>query len=728
MPPSLHPLNKNVSAKLQAQPHILSLPSAVKELCQNSIDSNATTINITYDPLKANIICKDNGSGIHNQDMMKLGAQNYMTSKIVDLTDLIDLQTYGFKGTALFALVTLAKGVYVASKCPGYNSTWVASLAHNGPRSKDKPRIVTEEWIPAEFDSNNKTFTVTPWPLIEHGTVVIVHDLLSHIPVRRQMMLEEPMFKQFHQLKSDLFQIVIKHPNVNITIEYLHRDKIKPIITYSPLHLSQDHPQFYMKLVRNIFNPIIPNNIMKKVSIQFKHLTLNGIMSTFPLKSKDLQFIFINGWKYYDPTFIKLINSYFNSVGWPRNTTYQTMGKTVRWYPFFVFDIQSSSPRQTIDEMLQDPNKTIIKPHLENLLQNLILKVVKSFLNLQGYHTSNTITIPSIKVKETRSLSPSPNPIRLSPELNINAVEHPRSNDDSYILSQRVNEMICSKKRKILTQLPLMNQSKQHIKMSNNCWLDVKRINEEELNRSNYTIGKAHLINGEIISQVDKKFMLTKLDGNGSTTLLILDQHACDERIKLEAFLQDYINDIINKTLLLKQVTKPCEIQVNENEFELFTHYKEEFNVWGIQYSLDYSNDDNKNCLNITALSEILFEKCHGNNILLREIMIQHIEDLKAFKKNTIQRRLHSIPKPQSWHKFINNIPSFLMDFFNSKACRSAIMFGDTLTKSECELLVQNLTECFLPFQCAHGRPSVIPLTVINQTQSIDTPLDYLLD
>lgn len=33
-----------------------------------------------------------------------------------------------------------------------------------------------------------------------------------------------------------------------------------------------------------------------------------------------------------------------------------------------------------------------------------------------------------------------------------------------------------------------------------------------------------------------------------------------------------------------------------------------------------------------------------------------------------------------------------------------AIKFGDPLTLEECESLVQSLSQCKLPFQCAHGR------------------------
>mmetsp|Transcript_31920 Transcript_31920/g.42145 ORF Transcript_31920/g.42145 Transcript_31920/m.42145 type:complete len:92 (-) Transcript_31920:41-316(-) len=46
-------------------------------------------------------------------------------------------------------------------------------------------------------------------------------------------------------------------------------------------------------------------------------------------------------------------------------------------------------------------------------------------------------------------------------------------------------------------------------------------------------------------------------------------------------------------------------------------------------------------------------------------------------------------------------------------------MFGDSLLLSECQDLVQSLSRCDLAFQCAHGRPSVIPLLNLN---SMDSP------
>jgi DNA mismatch repair protein MLH3 len=37
-------------------------------------------------------------------------------------------------------------------------------------------------------------------------------------------------------------------------------------------------------------------------------------------------------------------------------------------------------------------------------------------------------------------------------------------------------------------------------------------------------------------------------------------------------------------------------------------------------------------------------------------------------------------------------------------------MFNDVLTLEECKDLVQRLAKCAFPFQCAHGRPSMVPI------------------
>ena len=41
-------------------------------------------------------------------------------------------------------------------------------------------------------------------------------------------------------------------------------------------------------------------------------------------------------------------------------------------------------------------------------------------------------------------------------------------------------------------------------------------------------------------------------------------------------------------------------------------------------------------------------------------------------------------------------------------------MFNDVLSTDECSTLIQRLAESVFPFQCAHGRPSMVPLVDVS--------------
>lgn len=48
-----------------------------------------------------------------------------------------------------------------------------------------------------------------------------------------------------------------------------------------------------------------------------------------------------------------------------------------------------------------------------------------------------------------------------------------------------------------------------------------------------------------------------------------------------------------------------------------------------------------------------------------------------------------------------------------------AIKFGERLSLSDCQQLINMVAKCKLPFCCAHGRPSVIPLVDLAEVQEI---------
>src|SRR5262245_6018451 len=84
---------------------VIERPSSViKELLENSLDANATQINIELEKGgKQLIVVKDNGLGIHPDDL-ELAVSSHATSKIYQPNDLSAIKSLGFRGEALASI------------------------------------------------------------------------------------------------------------------------------------------------------------------------------------------------------------------------------------------------------------------------------------------------------------------------------------------------------------------------------------------------------------------------------------------------------------------------------------------------------------------------------------------------------------------------------------------------------------------------------------------------
>ncbi|KAJ8547431.1 hypothetical protein K7X08_011017 [Anisodus acutangulus] len=106
-PSTIKPINKGVVHRICAGQVILGLPSAVKELVENSLDAGATSIEVSlkdYGAESFQVI--DNGCGI-SPNNFKVLALKHHTSKLSDFLDLQSIATFGFRGEALSSLCAL---------------------------------------------------------------------------------------------------------------------------------------------------------------------------------------------------------------------------------------------------------------------------------------------------------------------------------------------------------------------------------------------------------------------------------------------------------------------------------------------------------------------------------------------------------------------------------------------------------------------------------------------
>ena len=94
--------------------------SVVKELVENAIDANATSIKvIIIDAGRTLIHIIDDGNGMNKEDSIRC-FDRHATSKINEVGDLFKLQTKGFRGEALASIASIAQ---VVLKTKGENDT-----------------------------------------------------------------------------------------------------------------------------------------------------------------------------------------------------------------------------------------------------------------------------------------------------------------------------------------------------------------------------------------------------------------------------------------------------------------------------------------------------------------------------------------------------------------------------------------------------------------------------
>jgi DNA mismatch repair protein MLH3 len=365
---------------------------------------------------------------------------------------------------------------------------------------------------------------------------------------------------------------------------------------------------------------------------------------------------------------------------------------------------------------------------------------VKSLINKRTGHT-----VPVVNTSASRSSARSLfSPIPLSQPTFSNSQANFKSSEPSPWLSNLVEKWDNPVFRPTEPSIPQASLSggTDHVLHGHrhNCsQLDIDRAFQEVSSGISSRISKAALSNVEVIGQVDRKFILVNVSisevEQEGRMLVIIDQHAADERIRVESLLAE-----LCRPPQLRPDGVPSEsgifatyldtglvFEVSDKDVELLRTQRSRFADWGILYDIPTPRRTKASTANkirtepkpkqkftVRALPPGIVERCKSDPKLLIDLIRTELyspTNPPHSHNNSTSTTAHSSQPPSnSWLTKIHTCPRPLLEMLNSRACRSAVMFNDVLSKEHCEVLVKRLAQTAFPFQCAHGRPSLLPL------------------
>ncbi|KAI0457217.1 hypothetical protein F5B21DRAFT_464756 [Xylaria acuta] len=256
-------------------------------------------------------------------------------------------------------------------------------------------------------------------------------------------------------------------------------------------------------------------------------------------------------------------------------------------------------------------------------------------------------------------------------------------------------------------------------------------------------VSKVALRRAEIIAQVDRKFIFAKVlvdsYSHGPTVphstaslLILIDQHAADERCRVESLMKDYFintdddkdtSDISRSRAAPRPamsmactelLERPLRFDISVRDAAQLKRTATHFFRWGIHYHIAQTANFGHRQVEVTKLPPSIAERCRLEPRLLIELLRK-----ETWKVDGHNHRDTFVTEPSTqegeattshWIAKFHGCPEGVLDMINSRACRSSIMFNDPLSQEECADLLTQLADCAFPFQCAHGRPSMVPL------------------
>ncbi len=188
---SVKVLPEAVAAKIAAGEVIERPSSVLKELIENALDAGASRVSVSVEKAgKALIRVNDDGAGMSPEDL-RLSVMRHSTSKISAFEDLDVLDTYGFRGEALFSALAVSRLKMTTCRAGDDAASFI-------------------EGDSGEIRAEGKAAPA-------RGTTVEVRDLFFNVPARLKFLRSDPS-ERAHLIRV-VEEAALANPGVSFSLE-----------------------------------------------------------------------------------------------------------------------------------------------------------------------------------------------------------------------------------------------------------------------------------------------------------------------------------------------------------------------------------------------------------------------------------------------------------------------------------------------------------------------------
>ena len=666
----INELDKNTIDQIAAGEVVERPASVVKELVENAIDSGATAITVEIKGGGIDMIrVTDNGSGIEKSQIKK-AFKRHATSKLKTIDDLYSIHSLGFRGEALSSISSVGQ-VEMITKTED-DLTGIKYTIEGG---------------------EEKGFEEVGAP---NGTTLIIRNLFFNTPARKK-------FLKTPQTEGSYIGDVMEHmalDNPTISFHYINNREDK----FSTSGNGDLKELIYRIYGRDISVSVRPINVCKD------GITIEGYLGepSINRSNRNFEIFFVNGRYVKDKIISKALEEGYKQ--------YLMMHK----FPFAILHIR-------LDPALVDvnvhPAKLEVRFGNQPILYEAIRTSVENVLShnemipdalldsKEDAKNNDAINSRISEMKDLHKENEKAFSIDFDDDKSIAGnVQSSQSSDDSdkskEALSPEPFEKLRFEEHKIVESKPVYAKgvTARPIKIedSNKSAVWTRVFGDADGSRAEKAEKPSPVIKGQDAIVVEKPMQLNLFDEKVLTKdnakeyeilgqifgtywiisfkdkIFMVDQHAAHEKVNYERMMKRYKSG----DMLSQMVNPPVILTLSAQEEEMFLNYRQYFEKLGFN-----------------------IENFGGHEYAMRAIPID------LFGCSSEKEMFLEILDELTHETNLSRTPDVINYKIAGMACKASVKGNSMMTKEEMEALLDELLTLDNPYNCPHGRPTIISMS-----------------